>query len=188
MATKDRVTIELYVDDQGTVKIRNATAAVQELGPAGERSGKQLGSGLDYAAGKAESLATQLLAVVGITASVAGGAYLMEKAFSAWYSMVSDGISIVDDYQKKIIGTSYIMATMSQVPAPDLSKAYASWTEFHQWLYRESIYVDKQSAASSGEIFALALELEKKGVVANTREKMGEDLGSPALASNCCRA
>ena len=172
MAAKDRVLIELYVDDQGTVKIQNARAAVQELGPAGEGSGKQLGSGLDYAADRAGNLATQLLAVAGISVSVAGAAYLMEKAFSSWYGLVSGGISIVDDYQKKIIGTSYIMATMSQVPAPDLSQAYAQWTAFHKWLYSESIYVDKQSAASSGEIFALALELEKKGIVANTREKM----------------
>jgi hypothetical protein len=105
-------------------------------------------------------------------AAAVGGLYILEKVMSSWYGLLKNGILAVDNFQKKIIGTSYIMATMSEVPAPDLGKAYAEWTEFHKWLYAESVRVDKQSAASSGEIFAVALELEKKGVVADTQEQM----------------
>ena len=172
MGTKDRVTIELYVDDQGTVKIRQAKVAVDELGLAGESSGRQLGSGLDYAAAKAENLGKQLLALAGITASVAGAAYLMEKAFSSWYSLISSGISIVDDYQKKIIGTSYILTTMSEVKPPDLSKAYGQWKDYFAWLYQQSLYADKMAAASAADIFNVSVELAKKGVVATTQEEI----------------
>lgn len=172
MGTKDRVTIELYVDDQGTVKIRQAKVAVEELGPAGERSGRQLASGLDNAAARAENLGKQLLALVGITASVAGAAYLGEKAFSSGFSLVKGGISIVDDFQKKIIGTSYILSTMSEVAPVDLSKTYGQWKDYFAWLYQQSLYADKMAAASAADIFNVSVELAKKGVVATTQEEI----------------
>jgi hypothetical protein len=146
--------------------------AVEGLGGAGEKAAKQHAAGWTSATEKAGSYATQLLSVVGVTLSVAGAAYAAQRAYGAWFSLISGGIAAVDEFQKKIVGTSYIMATMSDVPAPDLSKSYSQWKDFHKWLYAESIRVDKQSAASSGEIFAVALEMEKKGVVAKTREEM----------------
>jgi hypothetical protein len=146
--------------------------AVEGLGASGEKAAKQQAAAWTSATDQAGKYANQLLAVAGVTLSVAGAAYAAKRAYGAWFSLISGGIATVDDFQKKIVGTSYIMATMSDVPAPDLSKAYDQWKDFHKWLYAESIRVDKQSAASSGEIFTVALEMEKKGAIANTREKM----------------
>lgn len=116
----------------------------------------------------AGSCASQLAAIAGVTLSLVGAYELAHKAVSSWYSLVSGGISIVDDYQKKIISTSYILTTMSDVKPPDLSRAYGEWKEYMDWLYRESIRVDKMAAASAQEIFAVSAEMAKKGVVPET--------------------
>jgi hypothetical protein len=172
MATKDRVTIELYVDDQGTVKIINARKAVEDLGQAGKKGGDEMASGLQKAGDYSANLASQLGSVLGITLSVAGAAYMVEKGFSAWKNLIAGGIGMVDDYQKKIVGTSYILTTMSDVPAPDLSKAYGQWKEYFAWLYQQSLEADKKSAASAQEIFGVSVELAKKGVIAASKEEM----------------
>jgi len=168
----NELTITLKINAQGEAVIDQVTGKLKGVGQAGQKALGDVAQSAGQAKGQLDGMLSSLDSQAARWLSIAGASYLAYKAVSSWHSLISAGVLAVDDYQKKIIGTSYIMATMSVVPAPDLSKAYGQWTEFHKWLYQESIRIDKQSAASSGEIFAVALELEKKGVVANTQEKM----------------
>jgi len=173
MATKDRVTIELYVDDQGTIRIREAKTAIEQLGPAGERSGRQMAAAVADATAKTESLGNQLLALTGFTLSVAGAAYAVERAFDTWKSLVTSGIEAVDDYNKSIISSAAMMTNLTNAEiTPNLAGAYGQWKDYFQWLWVQSIEADKKVAASGREIFETAKELAKKSVVATSQEQV----------------
>jgi hypothetical protein len=169
LTLRDEISSGAAKVNAGLRQIRQAT---EDLGQSGKKAGEQHAAAFTDASAKAGSYANQLLAVAGITISIAGAAYLVQKAYSSWFSLISGGIGIVDDYQKKIIGTSYILTTMSEVKTPDLSKAYGQWNDYFAWLYQQSLDVDKKAAASAQDIFAVSVELAKKGVVAASNEEM----------------
>lgn len=145
--------------------LRSAEAQMRAFGASADSTFGRAGDA-------AASCASQFAAVAGVTLSIVGAAELAKKAMSSWYNLIAGGVNIVDDYQKKIISTSYILTTMSDVKPPDLSQAYGQWKEYMDWLYRESLRVDKMAAASGSDIFAVSTELAKKGVVAASEEQM----------------
>lgn len=137
-------------------------------------AGARAESTMDRLGSASSSAASQLTQVAGVTLSVAGAVYAAEKAVSSWYRLISGGINIVDDFQKQIISTSYILTTMSDVKKPDLSAAYGQWTEYFKWWYEQSLDIDKRAASSQAEIFTLGIELAKKGVIVR-KEAFEED-------------
>lgn len=184
----------LLTVESNTVKIQEVSQEITKLGQNAEKAGEQGGkagiqaaSGLDGWAASAQNAGVQLLGVMGIVASVAGAAYLAERAFTSWYDLISGGISIVDDYQKKIISTSYILTTMSDIEPPDLSKSYAQWKDYFAWWYQQALDVDKRAAASALEINALGIELAKKGVVAQ-KETWQEDVDTIGRLTDLMKA
>jgi hypothetical protein len=173
-----RLTIEIYVDDQGAVKIANVSKSLEDLGTKGQKAGAQATSAFSQTAGACEQAAaaagnvsSQLLQVLGVTVSIAGAAYLVEKAISSWYSVITGGIEAVDNYQRQIISASAMLTSMTDTTKePDLSKAYDEWKDYFAWLWTASIDADKRVAASGTEIFMTAQELAKKGVKATEQE------------------
>jgi hypothetical protein len=104
VATKDRVTIELYVDDQGTVKIRDAKVATQELTQASTKGSA------DSAAG-ADAFASSLVKQIGIYALVIGAAYKFTDAVTSGFKA---GIQVVDDYNVSVIGIAATLTDMAK--------------------------------------------------------------------------
>ncbi len=175
----DIATLGLKIE---TAQVEQGIKSLDRLQQAGDRAEKstknledsssRMGRAMGQAGGMASSAASQLAGVVGVTLSVAGAFYAAEKAVSSWYGMISRGVGIVDDYQKQIVGTSYILTTMSNVPPPNLGLAYGEWKNYFTWLYQQSLEADKKSAASAQEIFGVSVELAKKGVVAASEKEM----------------
>ncbi|MHB8067679.1 MAG: hypothetical protein ACYDIC_07245 [Desulfobaccales bacterium] len=119
----------LTIDSQGNAKIEEVKKSLEEVGSGAQNAG----TNFDSLAQAGSGLTGQLLGVMGVTLSVAGAFAIAEKAASSWYSIISSGIGTVDDYRKKVISTSYILSTMSEVKAPDLSNAYAQWKDYFDW-------------------------------------------------------
>src|SRR5574343_405278 len=94
MATKDRVTIELYVDDQGTVKIRSAKKELQDLASESQ-------AGFAGAAGGSSLLNSALLTQIGIIAAVGAAA---KGALDLVVSAIKGGITAIEEFNLKTIG------------------------------------------------------------------------------------
>ncbi|MHB9075777.1 MAG: hypothetical protein ACYC6G_19925 [Desulfobaccales bacterium] len=168
----NELTITLKINSQGEAVIKQVTGDFEKVGQAGQKALGGVAQNASQAKGQLDGVLTSLDSQVARWVSIAGASYLAYKAYSSWFSLISGGIATVDDYQKKIISTSYIIATMSEVPATDLSKTYGQWKEYFAWLYQQSLYADKQAAASAQDIFGVSVELAKKGVVAASEEEI----------------
>ncbi|MHB9075799.1 MAG: hypothetical protein ACYC6G_20040 [Desulfobaccales bacterium] len=168
----NELTITLKINSQGEAVIKQVTGDFEKAGQAGQKALGDVAQNASQAKGQLDGVLTSLDSQAARWISIAGASYLAYKAYSSWFSLISGGIATVDDYQKKVISTSYILATMSEVPATDLSKTYGQWKEYFAWLYQQSLYADKQAAASAQDIFAVSVELAKKGVVAASEEEI----------------
>ena len=168
-----------------TGKVNLAAPDITKMGEAAKSSGdklsgvsaqgKQAAGALETVASGAGSAATQLLAVAGVTLSIGGAAYLMKQAWDGWFDLVSGGIKAVDDYKRAIIGAAAHMADLSVAGTPK-AEAYGEWTQYFEWLWAKAKEVDQKVAASGREIFEMAMQMAKKGVIAQTTEDV-ETLG-----------
>ncbi|MDD4987040.1 MAG: hypothetical protein PHQ43_14985, partial [Dehalococcoidales bacterium] len=126
---------------------------------------------LSSAGSAASQCASNMLAIVGVTLSVAGAFAVAHKAATSWYSAISSGIDKVESFKKEMISTSYLLAAQSDVKPPDLSKAYTAWGNYYKWMYDQSMRADKAAASGMEDIMAVSTQLLKKGVVAKTPEQ-----------------
>lgn len=152
-------------------QIQQITGASRQAGDAATQAGARYNAWLTTASNQASNLTNQLLGVVGVSLTIAGAAYAMHKAWSAWYSLISSGIKAIDEYNMTIFGTAGIMATMSEASVPK-DEAYAAWKKYLDWLRTESNIADREAAASGREIFETAAAMAQRGTVAMTREQV----------------
>jgi len=159
MATNDRVTIELYVDDQGTVKIRNAKVATEELTQASTR-----GSADSKAA--ADDFAASLMKQIGVYALVISAAYklgnLVVDSFKA-------GIQAVDDYKLTTIGVAATLTDMAE----DQSKGQENFNQalaYSQGMYNELELAAARYFASGKDMTQAWNILAQKGIVLKHEE------------------
>lgn len=123
------------------------------------------------ASGHAQAFGGHMMALVGVTLSVAGAFALAHKAASSWYSVIESGIDKVENFKKEMISTSYLLAAQSQVPKPKLEEAYKSWGEYYKWMKEAALEADKAAASGMEDIMAVATQLLKKGVKAKDLEE-----------------
>ena len=126
MATKDRVLIELYVDDQGTVKIAAAKKATEELADAATR-----GSASSKAA--AEDFAGSLMKQLGIYALVIAGAWKLEQAVTGAFK---SGIQAVDEYRVRVIGIAATLTDMAASGQGSVEEVFRKNKAFAEDYYR----------------------------------------------------
>ncbi|TSA12006.1 MAG: hypothetical protein D4R73_02935 [Deltaproteobacteria bacterium] len=165
MATKDRVTIELYVDDQGTVKIRNATVATQELAAASV-------SGSQASMGGAEDFAASLVKQIGIYALVTAAAYKLEQTVVGAFKA---GIQSVDDFQLTTIGVAATLTDLGLAGA-DSQKDYARNIAYSKDMYGELELAAAKHFASGKDMVQAWNILSQKGIV--LRKEEIDDLGT----------
>jgi hypothetical protein len=165
LATKDRVTIELYVDDQGTVKIRNATVATQELGQAATK-------GSADSAAAADDFASSLVKQIGIYALVTAAAYKLEQVLVGAFK---GGIQSVDDFKLTTIGVAATLTDLGQAGA-DSQKDYARNIAYSKDMY-QALELEAAKHFASGKDMVQAWNiLAQKGIVLR-KEEIG-DLGT----------
>lgn len=114
MAVQDRVSIELYVDDQGTIKIVNCTKAVQDLGAAGKQS-------FAGSSAAADDFASALAKQLGIYALVTAAAYKLEQAVIGSFKA---GIKTIDDYQIAVISIAATLTDMAKPGQGDMRELF----------------------------------------------------------------
>jgi hypothetical protein len=163
-----QVRIELVVDDQGTVKIIQATKAVEELGQASAQTGVVAASANNEAV---MALTSHLVAIERLAAAYFG-LYGAIRLVQGGFEIFKSGISAVEDYKATIISAAAFMTNLTDPKRVDLTAAYREWTNYFQWLWKKSIEIDREVAASGREIFEVASEFAKKGVVATSEEQI----------------
>jgi len=124
--TNNRVLIELYVDDQGTVKIREAKAALQELGQAGKQ-------GFADSASSADDFASSLVKQLGIYALVISAAYKLERAIVGGFKA---GIQAVDNYKISVIAIAASLTDMAKPGQGDMSELFQRNAASAEAMYR----------------------------------------------------
>jgi len=128
MATTDRVTIQLYVDDQGTVKIREARVETEALGQAGEAAGRDFAAGMDLSVA---ALGRKVAAL----AAAAGGVYGLQRAIQA-------ALRVTEDYQMSVIS---IAASLTDLAKDQSDPAY---TYARNLLHAKEMYTELEREAA----------------------------------------
>jgi hypothetical protein len=153
MAPKDRVTIELYVDDHGTVRLRQARKEVEELGQAGARA-----FGDSKAA--ADDFAGALLKKVGIFAMLTAGAYALSHAITAAFT---GGIKAADAFEITTIGIGASLTNMAREGQGSFQQMFERNTIFAKEMYEAIRKEDYKRFASADEIMTSYNALVQKG-------------------------
>ncbi len=160
MATKDRVTIELYVDDQGTVKIRQARVETEQLGQAG----KTAFGDSSMAAGE---FASKLASTLGIYALITAGLWGIERAAVGAFK---GGMKSVDDYRLATIGVAATITDIAKENQGDLKTVYDRNAAFAKEMYHKMEVEAARHFASAQDIFRAFQLAAQKGYVVKEDE------------------
>lgn len=160
MAVKDRVTIELYVDDQGMVKIRQATAATKELSDASTR-----GSAESKAA--AEGFASSLAKQLGIYALITAAAWKTEQTL---VSVFKSGIKAVDEYQVRVIGIAATLTNLAKPGQGNFEEVFRRNKVYAEDMYRAINIEAAKHFATANEGMTVYNRLVQSGYAARLQE------------------
>lgn len=160
MATRDRVTIELYVDDQGTVKIRSAKKELEDLGAAGQK-------GFGGAAASANDLAGALTRQLGIYALVIGSVYKLGDALTGAFK---SGIKAMDQFQQTTIGIAAGLTNIAEAGQGSFGDMFKRNLAFSKTMYEEMRKEDAKRFASLDDLMQGYNALVQKGYAVRLNE------------------
>lgn len=162
-ATKDRVTIELYVDDQGSIRIAEAKAAVADLAQANKGvadSAQSVSDSMAPWADHAQSALVHLAAMVGVTLSIAGAV-----------SVVKAGLQEIADFNLSSIATSAMILSRANIQGIEAQQAaYGNYKAYVLGMY-ETLEEETLKHFSSGkEMIGTFNALAMRGIYASQEE------------------
>ena len=160
MATKDRVTIELYVDDQGTVKIRSAKKELEDLGRAGEK-------GFGGAASAADNFASSLLKQAGVYALVIGSAYKLADTLGGAFKA---GIKAAEEFRTQTISIAAGLTNMAASGQGSFKDMFQQNLAFSRTMYEEMRKEDAKRFASLEDLMAGYNAMVQKGYAVRLNE------------------
>jgi len=149
MPATSQVTIQLYVDDQGTVKIREARVETEALGRAGQEAGSQFAGGMDLSVAALGRKAAAL-------AAAAGGVYGLQRAMQA-------ALRVTEDYQMSVISIAASLTDLAK-DTKDPAFTYSRNLEHAREMYAE---LEKEAArhfAGARQLMEAYTILVNKGV------------------------
>lgn len=157
---------------QGLSQVRSELQQLKTQAEANTHALAGMNSAISGLQGQIGGAVNGLASFLGYALSIYGVLNLWKDAVMGWYNLLKSGVDAVNDYRMAVISASGLMTSVSDVPAPEMEKAYGAWRTYFDWLYHESLAADKRVAASGREIFEAGMELAMRGLVPKTEQQV----------------